>query len=116
MSSEKPRQQIYDSTAPSTDTREARMGAGPDDRFNSKLREAFGSTPFILTKFDQFMNWVRGNSMFMLQFGIACCSIVCASCGVEQVTTRRPAVCARHDGSRTRPPHPGGPAPVRRRT
>ncbi len=21
------------------------------------------------------MNWVRGNSMFMLQFGIACCSI-----------------------------------------
>ncbi|MFC7194708.1 NADH-quinone oxidoreductase subunit B [Halosimplex aquaticum] len=39
------------------------------------MREAFGSTPFILTKFDKFMNWVRGSSMFMLQFGIACCSI-----------------------------------------
>ncbi|WP_222919719.1 NADH-quinone oxidoreductase subunit B [Natrinema sp. SYSU A 869] len=75
MSSEQPRQQIYDSTAPSTDTRDSRIGEGADDRFNSKLREAFGSTPFILTKFDKFMNWVRGNSMFMLQFGIACCSI-----------------------------------------
>ncbi|WP_436347768.1 NADH-quinone oxidoreductase subunit B [Natronorubrum sp. FCH18a] len=75
MSSDNPRQSIYDSTAPSTDTRDSRIGEGPDDRFNSKLREAFGSTPFILTKFDKFMNWVRGNSMFMLQFGIACCSI-----------------------------------------
>ncbi|MFB1064142.1 NADH-quinone oxidoreductase subunit B [Natrinema sp. CBA1119] len=75
MSSEQPRQQIYDSTAPSSDTRDSRIGEGADDRFNSKLREAFGSTPFILTKFDKFMNWVRGNSMFMLQFGIACCSI-----------------------------------------
>ncbi|WP_226005711.1 NADH-quinone oxidoreductase subunit B [Natrinema salinisoli] len=75
MSSEQPRKQIYDSTAPSTDTRDSRIGEGADDRFNSKLREAFGSTPFILTKFDKFMNWVRGNSMFMLQFGIACCSI-----------------------------------------
>ncbi|MDF9745293.1 NADH-quinone oxidoreductase subunit B [Natrinema salsiterrestre] len=75
MSSEQPRTQIYDSTAPSTDTRDSRIGEGADDRFNSKLREAFGSTPFILTKFDKFMNWVRGNSMFMLQFGIACCSI-----------------------------------------
>ncbi|WP_226041290.1 NADH-quinone oxidoreductase subunit B [Natrinema sp. DC36] len=75
MSSEQPRQQIYDSTAPSSDTRDSRIGEGADDRFNSRLREAFGSTPFILTKFDKFMNWVRGNSMFMLQFGIACCSI-----------------------------------------
>lgn len=75
MSSEQPHQQIYDSTAPSSDTRDSRIGEGADDRFNSKLREAFGSTPFILTKFDKFMNWVRGNSMFMLQFGIACCSI-----------------------------------------
>ncbi|ELZ10584.1 NADH-quinone oxidoreductase subunit B [Natrinema thermotolerans] len=75
MSSDQPRQSIYDSTAPSTDTRDSRIGEGADDRFNSKLREAFGSTPFILTKFDKFMNWVRGNSMFMLQFGIACCSI-----------------------------------------
>lgn len=73
--SNEPRQQIYDSTAPSTDTRDARIGEGLDNRFNSKLREAFGASPFILTKFDQFMNWVRGNSMFMLQFGIACCSI-----------------------------------------
>ncbi len=73
--SNEPRQEIYGSTAPGTDTRDARMGAGVDDRFNSKLREAFGASPFILTKFDQFMNWVRGNSMFMLQFGIACCSI-----------------------------------------
>ena len=46
-----------------------------DDRTNSKLREAFGSSPFILTKFDAFMNWVRGSSLFLLQFGIACCSI-----------------------------------------
>ncbi|MXR50532.1 NADH-quinone oxidoreductase subunit B [Halovenus sp. WSH3] len=56
-------------------TQADRMGSGADERFNSKLRQAFGSTPFILTKFDQFMNWVRGNSMFMLLFGIACCSI-----------------------------------------
>jgi NADH-quinone oxidoreductase subunit B len=56
-------------------TQEARMGGGTDDRFNSTLRNAFGSSPFILTKFDSFMNWVRGSSMFMLQFGIACCSI-----------------------------------------
>ncbi len=56
-------------------TQSDRMGAGADERFNSKLRQAFGSTPFILTKFDKFMNWVRGNSMFMLLFGIACCSI-----------------------------------------
>ncbi|APX95666.1 NADH-quinone oxidoreductase subunit B [Natronorubrum daqingense] len=75
MSSNNPRQSIYDSTDPSTDTRDSRIGEGPDNRFNSKLREAFGASPFILTKFDQFMNWVRGNSMFMLQFGIACCSI-----------------------------------------
>ena len=75
MSSNNPRQSIHGSTAPSTDTRDSRIGEGPDDRFNSKLREAFGASPFILTKFDQFMNWVRGNSMFMLQFGIACCSI-----------------------------------------
>ncbi len=44
-------------------------------RFDSKLRESLGTSPFILTKFDKFMNWVRGSSMFMLQFGIACCSI-----------------------------------------
>jgi NADH-quinone oxidoreductase subunit B len=50
-------------------------GSRLGNRFNSRLREAFGSTPFILTKFDKFMNWVRGSSMFMLQFGIACCSI-----------------------------------------
>ncbi len=56
-------------------TQSDRMGSGADERFNSKLRQAFGSTPFILTKFDKFMNWVRGNSMFMLLFGIACCSI-----------------------------------------
>ncbi|MFP4628541.1 MAG: NADH-quinone oxidoreductase subunit NuoB, partial [Halobacteriales archaeon] len=58
-----------------TDTRDARMGPGADDRFNSRLRERLGSTPFILTKFDKFMNWVRGSSMFVLQFGIACCSL-----------------------------------------
>ncbi|MFB6254764.1 MAG: NADH-quinone oxidoreductase subunit B [Halobacteriaceae archaeon] len=63
------------STEASTETREGRIGSGVDERFNSKLREALGSTPFILTKFDKFMNWVRGSSMFMLQFGIACCSI-----------------------------------------
>ncbi|EMA50889.1 MULTISPECIES: NADH-quinone oxidoreductase subunit B [Halococcus] len=56
-------------------TQESRMGEGADNRFNSKLREAFGSSPFVLTKFDSFMNWVRSSSMFMLQFGIACCSI-----------------------------------------
>ena len=74
--SNEPRDAILGSTDPQTKTREARMGTeGVDNRFNSKLREAFGSTPFILTKFDKFMNWVRGSSMFMLQFGIACCSI-----------------------------------------
>ncbi len=57
-----------------TKTRDARA-TGVDDRFNSRLREAMGSTPFILTKFDKFMNWVRGSSMFILQFGIACCSL-----------------------------------------
>ena len=46
-----------------------------DPRLNSRLREAFGSSPFILTKFDAFMDWVRGSSLFLLQFGIACCSI-----------------------------------------
>jgi NADH-quinone oxidoreductase subunit B len=56
-------------------TQEARMGDGVDERHNSRLRQAFGASPFILTKFDAFMNWVRGNSMFMLLFGIACCSI-----------------------------------------
>ena len=75
MSSDKPRDTLIDSTAPNRSTQEARRGSGVDDRFNSKLREAFGSTPFILTKFDKFMNWVRGSSMFMLQFGIACCSL-----------------------------------------
>ncbi|PSP77728.1 NADH-quinone oxidoreductase subunit B [Halobacteriales archaeon QS_1_68_20] len=62
-------------TTAQTKTREARMGEGVDDRFNSRLREVLGSMPFILTKFDKFMNWVRGSSMFVLQFGIACCSI-----------------------------------------
>ncbi len=57
------------------ETRSQRTGDGLDDRFNSKLRSALGATPFILTKFDQLMNWARGSSMFMLQFGIACCSI-----------------------------------------
>ncbi|WP_248515163.1 NADH-quinone oxidoreductase subunit B [Salinarchaeum laminariae] len=75
MSSDEPRTAISGSTAPVTDTRDARRGEGVDDRFNSKLREAFGSSPFILTKFDKFMNWARGSSMFLLQFGIACCSI-----------------------------------------
>ncbi len=56
-------------------TTDARMGGGTDDRFNSPLRQALGTSPFILTKFDRFMNWVRGSSMFMLQFGIACCSL-----------------------------------------
>ena len=64
-------QELHDTVS----TQEDRMGEGVDSRFNSKLREAFGSSPFILTKFDKFMNWVRGSSMFMLQFGIACCSI-----------------------------------------
>jgi NADH-quinone oxidoreductase subunit B len=75
MSSDQPRDSITDASDPLTSTRDARMGEGVDNRFNSRLREAFGSTPFILTKFDKFMNWVRGSSMFMLQFGIACCSI-----------------------------------------
>ena len=70
-----PREQILATQEASTKTRDARMGAELDDRFNSRLREALGSTPFILTKFDKFMQWVRGSSMFMLQFGIACCSI-----------------------------------------
>ena len=56
-------------------TQKARMGSGVDGRYNSRLREAFGSMPFITTKLDAFMNWVRGHSMFMLLFGIACCSI-----------------------------------------
>ncbi|MCL7417812.1 MAG: NADH-quinone oxidoreductase subunit B, partial [Halalkalicoccus sp.] len=72
--SDTPSETITGSTDPMSKTREARMGE-VDSRFNSRLREAFGSSPFILTKFDQFMNWVRGSSMFMLQFGIACCSL-----------------------------------------
>ena len=75
MSSDQPRDDIVEPNAPSTDTRDARIGEGVDNRFNSKLREALGSTPVILTKLDKFMNWARGSSMFMLQFGIACCSI-----------------------------------------
>ncbi|MFW6457820.1 MAG: NADH-quinone oxidoreductase subunit B [Halodesulfurarchaeum sp.] len=75
MSSDQPRDDIVEASVPSTDTRDSRMGADVDERFNSKLREALGSTPFILTKLDKFMNWARGSSMFMLQFGIACCSI-----------------------------------------
>nr|WP_233563360.1 NADH-quinone oxidoreductase subunit B [Haloarcula sp. Atlit-7R] len=50
-------------------------GRTTKNRFNSTLREVLGSSPFILTKFDAFMNWVRGSSMFVLQFGIACCTI-----------------------------------------
>ncbi|ELZ12655.1 NADH dehydrogenase-like complex, subunit B [Halovivax asiaticus JCM 14624] len=67
----------YDTTGPrdvASKTQQARMG-DVDDRFNSRLRELFGSTPFILTKFDAFLNWARSASMFVLQFGIACCSI-----------------------------------------
>ena len=75
MSSDHPRDDILEPTPASTDTRDSRIGDAVDDRFNSKLREALGSTPFILTKLDKFMNWARGSSMFMLQFGIACCSI-----------------------------------------
>jgi len=67
--------ELHDTLEQAQSTQDARMGAGADDRFNSKLREAFGASPFILTKFDKFMNWVRGNSMFILLFGIACCSI-----------------------------------------
>ena len=67
--------ELHDTLEQAQTTQEARMGSGADERFNSKLRQAFGSSPFILTKFDAFMNWVRGNSMFMLLFGIACCSI-----------------------------------------
>lgn len=66
---------LHDTTAQAQSTQEARMGGGVDERFNSKLREAFGNTPFILTKFDKFMNWARGSTMFVLLFGIACCSI-----------------------------------------
>ncbi|TKX84124.1 NADH-quinone oxidoreductase subunit B, partial [Halorubrum sp. SS5] len=72
MSSDQPF--ITDDSQVVTETRDARM-TGQGDRFNSRLREAFGSSPFILTKFDKFLNWCRGSSMFMLQFGIACCSI-----------------------------------------
>ena len=75
MSSDAPRDAIVGTDDPATATREARAGAGVDDRFNSRLREMLGGSPFILTKFDAFMNWVRGSSMFLLQFGIACCSI-----------------------------------------
>jgi len=67
--------QLHDTLEQAQSTQEARMGEGVDPRFNSKLREAFGVSPFILTKLDRFMNWVRGNSMFVLLFGIACCSI-----------------------------------------
>ena len=72
MSSDQPF--ITDESQVVTETRDARM-TGQGDRFNSRLREALGSSPFILTKFDKFLNWCRGSSMFMLQFGIACCSI-----------------------------------------
>jgi NADH-quinone oxidoreductase subunit B len=75
MSSDTPTGAIVGSDDAQTKTRNARTGEGLDDRFNSQLRETFGSSPFILTKFDQFMNWVRSSSMFLLQFGIACCSI-----------------------------------------
>ncbi|UWG47601.1 NADH dehydrogenase subunit B [Halanaeroarchaeum sp. HSR-CO] len=75
MSSDTPRDDIVEPDDPSTKTQDARLGSGMDARFNSNLREALGSTPFLLTKLDQFMNWARGSSMFMLQFGIACCSI-----------------------------------------
>ncbi|MFB6153201.1 MAG: NADH-quinone oxidoreductase subunit B, partial [Halodesulfurarchaeum sp.] len=75
MSSDLPRDEIIESADPATATQDARMGEGLGDRFNSRLREALGSMPFILTKLDKFMNWARGSSMFMLQFGIACCSI-----------------------------------------
>ena len=67
--------QLHDTLEQAQSTQEERMGEGADPRFNSKLREAFGSSPFMLTKLDRFMNWVRGNSMFVLLFGIACCSI-----------------------------------------
>ena len=67
--------QLHDTLEQAQSTQEQRMGEGVDSRFNSKLREAFGSSPFVLTKLDRFMNWVRGNSMFVLLFGIACCSI-----------------------------------------
>ena len=67
--------QLHDTLEQAQSKQEQRMGAGADSRFNSKLREAFGSSPFMLTKLDTFMNWVRGNSMFVLLFGIACCSI-----------------------------------------
>src|SRR6056297_759899 len=73
--SNEPRESIQSSTDPQTKTRQARMGEGVDDRFNSRLREAFGTSPFVLTKLDAFMNWVRGSSMFLLQFGIACCAM-----------------------------------------
>ncbi|WP_396613932.1 NADH-quinone oxidoreductase subunit B (plasmid) [Haloferax sp. S1W] len=49
---------------------------GRDDaKFNSKLKSVFGSKPFIATKLDSFMNWVRSSSMFLFQFGIACCTM-----------------------------------------
>ena len=75
MSSDTPREDILEPSEPLRETQESRMGEGLDDRFNSRLRESLGSTPFLLTKFEKFMNWARGSSMFMLQFGIACCSI-----------------------------------------
>ncbi|MFC7073988.1 NADH-quinone oxidoreductase subunit B [Halovenus rubra] len=68
-------QELHDTLEQAQTTQEARMGSATDERFNSRLRQAFGSSPFILTKLDKFMNWVRGNSMFILLFGIACCSI-----------------------------------------
>ena len=68
-------EKLHDTLEQAQSTQEQRMGEGADSRFNSKLREAFGSSPFMLTKLDRFMNWVRGNSMFVLLFGIACCSI-----------------------------------------
>ena len=60
MSKEK---ELHDTLAQAQSTQEARMGDGVASRFNSKLRQAFGHTPFILTKFDKFMNWVRGSSI-----------------------------------------------------
>ena len=65
------------SDRPRVDTKAAtaRQGERREERFNSRLRDAFGTNPFVLTKLDQFMNWVRGSSMFWLQFGIACCTL-----------------------------------------
>ena len=53
MSSQRETPFVTDDSQVQTDTRDARMtGGGADNRFNSKLRQAFGSSPFILTKFD----------------------------------------------------------------